>query len=48
MIKDKMEKKTVNASSEENNTNQKKGSVLQDEHKAKRKKQYNQEMEMGG
>ena len=37
MIKDKMEEKAVNASSEENNTNQKKGSVLQDEHKAKRK-----------
>ena len=37
MIKDKMEEKTVNASSEENNTNQKKGSVLQDEHKANRK-----------
>ena len=31
-------KKRVNAPSEENNTNQKKGSVLQDEHKAKREK----------
>ena len=38
MIKDKTKKKKVNAPSDENNTNQKKGSVLQDKDKTKKKK----------
>ena len=38
MIKDKTKKKKVNAPSDKNNTNQKKGSVLQDEDKTKKTK----------
>ena len=48
MVKDKAKKKQVNAPSNKNNTNQKKGSVLQDEDKTKKKKQYGRGMEMGG
>ena len=38
MIKDKTNKKKVNAPSDENNTNQKKGSVQQHKEKTKKKK----------
>ena len=38
MIKEKMKKKKLNALSDENNTNQIKGSVLQDKDKTKKKK----------
>ena len=38
MIKHKMKNKKVSALSDKNNTNQKKGSVPQDEDKAKKKK----------
>ena len=38
IVKDKMKKKKVNAPSNENNTNQKKDSVLQDKGKTKKKK----------
>ena len=49
MIKCKTKKKKVNDSSNEYNTNQKKGSIPQDENKTKKKKkQYDRGMEMGG
>ena len=38
MIKDQIKKKNVNASSDRNSTNQKKGSAPQDEGKTKKKK----------
>ena len=38
MIKDKTKKKRINAPSDENNTNQKKGSSRLDEDKTKKKK----------
>ena len=48
MIKDKTKKKKVSDPSNANNTNQKKGSVPQDEVKRKKKKQFDRGMEMGG
>ena len=38
MIKDKTKKEKINGPSDDNNTNQKKGSVPQDEDKTKKKK----------
>ena len=48
MIKNKIKNKKVNAPSNENNINQKKGNVLHYEDKIKKKKQYDGGMEMGG
>ena len=48
MVKDKTKKKKINAPSDENNTNQKKSSVLQEQDKTKKKKtQCDQGIEMG-
>ena len=49
MMKDKAKKRKVNAPSDKNNTNQKRGSVPQDEDKSKKKKkQYDRRMKIRG
>ena len=48
MIKDKTKKKKVNAPSDKNNTNQKRGSSSKTRQNKEEKKQYDRGMEMGG